>query len=226
MKKIKFFVVAALLTISSGVNAQFSSSQSKSISTNDSSGEWSSVWLEYNAVNIDFNQGIDDETTTGFSAGFSKAYSITAGTPLFLEAGLGVQYFTKSDFLDTDDVNFSMISAKVPVNLIYEFYLPNSNIKIDPFVGLTFRYNITGTISNDKDDKNIFDKDDMGSSDYTFKRFQAGWQVGVKARFGGGFSAGIAYGSDFSNIWEPKVQGGSKVKANVGMTTLTIGYSF
>jgi hypothetical protein len=72
----------------------------------------------------------------------------------------------------------------------------------------------------------LFDEDDMGK-DNTFKRFQAGWQIGAKARFNGGFTIGVAYGSDFSNIWEAKAKGSSsKAKAKVNTTTLTIGYAF
>ena len=118
-----------------------------------------------------------------------------------------------------------MFSAKVPINFVYDFALPNSTISIDPFVGLSLRYNISGKLSDDDNDLDVFDKDDMGSSDSTFKRFQAGWQIGAKVRFEGGFMAGVSYGSDFSNIWEVK-SGSSKVKANSSATTITIGYTF
>jgi len=226
MKSIKFFAVAALLAISSSVHAQFTNNSSSSATTSSSSDGWSSVWVEYNPINIDFNQGIDDESISGFSLGYSKAFPITSSTPIFLEAGLGLQYSTKSDFMDSDDVTFKMFSAKVPVNLIYDFAIPNSSIKIDPFVGLTLRYNISGKLSGDDDDIDLFDEDDMGK-DNTFKRFQAGWQIGAKARFNGGFTIGVAYGSDFSNIWEAKAKGSSsKAKAKVNTTTLTIGYAF
>lgn len=118
MKSIKFFAVAALLAISSSVHAQFTNTSSSSATTSSSSDGWSSVWVEYNPINIDFNQGIDDESISGFSLGYSKAFPITSSTPIFLEAGLGLQYSTKSDFMDSDDVTFKMFSAKVPVNLI------------------------------------------------------------------------------------------------------------
>lgn len=227
MKTIKFIAVAAMLAISSGAYAQFTNASSSNSSTVSNSAGWSTVWLEYNACKIDFNQGIDDESVTGFSFGYSKAFPITSSTPIFLEAGIGAQYFTKSDFMEDvfNDVKFTMFSAKVPINFVYDFALPNSTISIDPFVGLSLRYNISGKLSDDDNDLDVFDKDDMGSSDSTFKRFQAGWQIGAKVRFEGGFMAGVSYGSDFSNIWEVK-SGSSKVKANSSATTITIGYTF
>jgi len=187
------------------------------------------VWVEYNPVNMDFNQGHDDVSLSGFSFGYSQAFSVASGKPLFLEAGLGVQYSFTSDFMDIDDANFSMFSLKIPVNLIYSFQIPNSAVSINPFVGLNLRYNVLGKITNDEDDDDdldLFDKDEMGGSSNTFKRFQAGWHIGVKARFGESFMAGVSYGSDFSNIWEPKISGDKQGKAGISTTTLTIGFCF
>ena len=224
MKRIKFFAVAAMLLLTSGAYAQFSNSASSSSSVSSNSEGWSTIWVEYNPISIKFNKGVDDESATGLSFGYSQAFPVSSGTPIFIEAGIGVQYAFKSDFWDQDDVNFSMVSAKVPVNFIYDFAIPNSSVRLDPFVGLTLRYNITAKFSNEDDDVNLFDKDDMGSNKNTMKRFQPGWQIGLKARFGSSFMAGVSYGSDFSTIWEPNV--GEKVKANVSTTTLTVGYVF
>lgn len=227
MKSIKFFAVAALLAISSGAYAQFANTSSGGSSTSVKSNGWSSIWVEYNALTADFTKGFDDESVTAFSAGYSQAFPISAGTPLFLEVGLGAQYSKKSDLFDIDDQDLSFLSAKIPVNLIYEFDIPNSNIKIDPFVGLSMRFNITGKlkVNHGDDDLDLFDKDDMGGSKYTMKRLQPAWQIGVKARFGGGLTAGLSYGSDLSNIWEPYVSG-VETKAKVSTFTVALGYVF
>ncbi len=50
-----------------------------------------------------------------------------------------------------------------------------------------------------------------------WKRLQIGWQIGLKARFGQNFMAGVSYGSDFSEI---------AYKSTIQTTSLTIGYTF
>ena len=183
--------------------------------------------MEYNPVsyNVDVS-GADDESMTAFSLGYSKAFPVSPGTPVFIEAGLAAQYTFKSDFLDADDCDFSMISAKVPVSLAYKFDLNNSSVSIIPFVGAYARYNITGKVkysggSKDKD-WDLFDKKDMQDLGLTydekaFSRLQLGWHIGAKAKIGDSFLVGLSYGSDFSEI--------SK-KIKVSTTAITLGYTF
>ncbi|MDE7118066.1 MAG: PorT family protein [Bacteroidaceae bacterium] len=223
MKRIKFFAVAACLAISSGAYAQFTNSSSHSSSANVNTDEWSTIWVEYNPMNLEYDtKGADDQSLTGFSAGYSRAFSLSQSAPLFLEAGLGLQYANFSESLDEYyedyEMKFSMWSVKAPVNLLYNFAIPNSSISLAPFAGITLRYNVSGTLKYETDDDsekcNIFDKGDMEEA---WKRFQIGWQIGVKARFGQNFMAGLSYGSDFSEIAK---------KTKLQTTSLTIGYTF
>lgn len=50
-----------------------------------------------------------------------------------------------------------------------------------------------------------------------WKRFQIGWQIGLKARFGQKIMAGISYGNDFSEI---------AYKSTIQTTSISIGYTF
>lgn len=227
MKKIKFFAVAAMMAASTGASAQFTGGSSTSSSSSSNSDGWSTFYVEYNPVsyNVDYS-GADDESMTAFSLGYSKAFPVSPGTPLFIEVGLAGQYTFKSDFLDTDDVDFSMISARVPVTLAYKFDLNNSSVSIIPFAGAYARYNIVGKVkysggTKDKD-WDLFDKKDMEELGLTFdekafNRFQIGWQIGAKAKIGDSFLVGLSYGSDFSEI--------SK-KVKVSTTAITLGYTF
>ena len=182
-------------------------------------------------------KGQDDESLTGFSAGYSQTFSLSQTLPIFIEAGLGLQYtnFSKSlsgydddyrsrsyyddydydyDYDEDSELKFTMWSVKVPVSLLYNFAIPNSSISLAPFVGATMRYNVSGTIKKGGNKQDVFDKKDMGEA---WNRFQIGWQVGLKARFGQNFMAGVSYGSDFSEIDK---------KTKLQTTSITIGYTF
>lgn len=216
MKRIKFFAVAACLAISSGAYAQFTNTSSSSSSTNVNTDGWGTFYAEYNPSAFVPKHG-DNESFSAFSLGLSKAFSVTQSAPVFLEAGIAAQYSFKSDFLDYDDINFKMFSAKVPFSLIYKFDLPNSSISLMPNAGLDCRFNILAKLSDDDDSVDLFDKDDMGSSKDTWNRFQIGWHIGLKALLGQNFLIGASYGSDFSEIEDD---------THIQTISLTLGYTF
>lgn len=235
MKVIKILAVAALLAVSTGAYAQFTNTSSSSSSTSVNTDGWSTIWVEYNPIKVKYDvSGMDDESLTGFSAGYSQAFSISQGTPIFLEAGIGLQYANYSDsessYVDgygkvSVDQNITIWSAKVPVNLLYNFALPNSSISLAPFIGATLRYNVSGTLKYEVEDYSekydLFSKKEMDDAEFldgkAWKRFQIGWQIGLKARFGQNFMAGVSYGSDFSEI---------AYKSKIQTTSITLGYTF
>lgn len=198
MKNLKVWATAALMAVSASASAQFVNSGGGSKTTVNSEG-WNSLMLEWNPSSFSPKHG-DSESFTGLSLVYNNANGLTSSVPLFLEWGIGAQYSFASDFMDIDDITFSMLSAKVPFSLIYKFDIPNSTISLMPNAGLDFRFNIFAKLSNDDDSANLFDKDDMEGSSNTWNRFQVGWHIGLKARFGESFMLGAAYGSDFSEI--------------------------
>lgn len=251
MRKIKLFAVAALLAAGTSASAQFSNSSSRSARTVSTDG-WSTIYVQYNPITISIDEkGADDMSVNAFSLGYNKAFSIAKSTPLFIEAGIGLQYMFKTDdepYEDWDEVDdneaqpsedkYSMLSAKIPVSLTYRWSIPNSKIALAPFVGIDFRFNIMGKkkteleVGSDyygdaeedweeyydqKLDKNLFDKDDMGDKDATWKRFQFGWHIGVNAHFNNSLLLGVSYGTDFSELFKD-----GKMKT----TSITLGYNF
>ncbi len=224
-------MTAAFVLLATGTAfAQFANSTAKTTTSSSTSSVstdgWSAIFVEYNPVsyNIDIS-GLDDESLSGFSAGYLQAFPISSGTPLFIETGLGVQYTFKNDFSDNDDLNFNMFSLKAPVSLAYAFHLNNSQVSIIPFAGATLRFNISGKFTYDNGKKDydwdVFDKNDMDDMDLldgkAWNRFQLGWQIGVKARIGDSFLIGASYGKDFSEIAK---------KVTVSTTAITLGYTF
>lgn len=213
MKIIKSFVAAALLAVSTSAMAQFTNtSTSGATSTNVETDGWSTFYVQYNPISIDPDEGSGYDFT-GFSVGVNRAFSISSSTPLYLETGLGVQYA----MYDKNEEKINIFSAKVPVNLVYNWQLPNSSISIAPFAGVGLRYNISGKLEFDDydEDYDVFNDDDMDGN--AWKRFQIGWQIGANARFNNKFLVGVSYGKDFSEIAEG---------AKVGTTSITVGYCF
>lgn len=241
MKKIKLFATAALMAVGVNANAQFTNASSAGGGA--VSDGWNTVYAEINPSTFSPKHG-DSESFLGFSLGYSRTFGLSQNIPLFLEVGGGLQYSHKNyDYsiegykknLDFSQ-SFNMISLKVPVNIAYKFDIPNSTVSIIPYTGFHFRFNIVGTTKNnfegdwddlyeyerkeveeiDGESINVFDKDDMGSSDATWNRFQIGWHIGTNVTFGK-FLVGVDYGLDFSEI--------SK-NTTINGATIRLGYTF
>jgi len=210
MKRIKFFMVACLLGIASTASAQFvnTSSSPSSMSTSSEATSWSGLRVSYHPVSINAEGG-GDISFSGASIGYVKSYGVSSSTPLFIETGLSASWIGGE--VKNTDVKLNMFSLNAPVNFGYQFAFGENNA-IFPYVGLTFRGNIVGTLKEDGESINVFDDDDMGEA---WKRFQIGWQIGVGANFNT-FFVGASYGTDFSEIME-----GGKV----AMPSLTIGFN-
>lgn len=230
MKSFKIFAMAAFLAVAMSASAQ--------TKTASSVGEgWSSVYVQWNPSSVDIKK--DSYSITGLSLGYNQAFKILSDQPLYVEGGLAAQFSFRSEDTGQDsEVNMTMFSAKIPVNLTYMFNLPNSSVAIAPYVGLTLRANLFGsqkTTLGDKDmdnlkshgytdddideyeeSLNLFDDNDMGQ-DAVWKRFQLGWQIGANVFFASKYYAGISYGTDMSEIFK---------KAKISTTSITLGYCF
>lgn len=196
MKKV--IMLAAMAVLSIQAQAQIVSSRS-SMTTRQVIEEpktnkgWSTFGFEYNPSSFDPKHG-DSESFTSLALTYTNAIPLTQSFPLYLEWGIGGQY----SFYSEDDFKIKYVSLKVPVNLIYDFEIPNTSISIDPFLGLKLRGNIWGQAKEDGDDSiDLFDSDEGD-----WKRFQIGWNIGVKAKFNNKFFVGLSYGSDFSEMAE------------------------
>lgn len=130
---------------------------------------FSSVYLQYNFESEKVKAGSHSESESGnsVSAGYNYAFPISGTLPLYVEAGIAAKYVWK----DKNGQKFNMLSAKVPVNLLYS-YPVNESFAIEPYAGLYLRGNIFGKIKYDgqsdggysydiDDDDDYWDDDDM-----------------------------------------------------------------
>jgi opacity protein-like surface antigen len=215
MKSIKALFTAALLAVSTSVWAQ---SANTGVSSSDNEG-WKTFYLQWNPSTLSPSGG-ESSSFTGLSLGINNATSLTSSIPLYLEYGIGLQYSFKSETEGSFKTSFNLFSAKIPVSLVYDFQIPNTNIAIDPYVGVDLRGNVFGNIKyeygGESQSYNLFSKDDMGDGN-TWKRFQFGWHVGVNAKFNNKFLVGVSYGTDFTDISE---------KVKIHTASITLGFCY
>ena len=148
-------------------------------------------------------------------------------------------YYTIAEVEVTPKSN--LLSLNIPVNLAYRLNI-NNDFAITPYFGFDFRINLMGkckykfdvSMDPDYEDEfsedeivdyleddggykatNLFDKDDQGK-DYVWKRFQAGWHIGVNFDYKA-LHIGVNYGTDM-NEWAKK----TKLKT----TTVALGFNF
>lgn len=255
--KIKFLALAAAMMISTTSFAQFSQSKSFSSSSNEISKGWNSLYVQYNSIGTSYslssfndkyedygdeyqkvidNSGLSDKLNA-FTIGYNRAINVAPSIPLYVEFGAALQYaFYSDDYSEDNDYsNYydkftgSMLTAKVPVSLLYHVAIPNSDFAIEPFAGIDFKYNIIGTAKaksektyNNKTYKdeekidNIFDKKDCDG--HQANRFQAGWHVGANFVYKKAF-IGISYGQDFSKFHDD-------IDLKFKTLSATLGYRF
>ena len=219
-----FFVLACMACFVLNASAQFSNSGSSNATSSDNSG-WNTIYVEWNPSSFHagggyrfYNNGEGNGSTgfSGFSLGFSRSISLSSAIPVFIEPAIALQYSTKKEgyFNYYDEYRTSarlnLISIKVPVNFIYKYDFSSYPVSLMPFAGINLRVNAWGEINDDGDHEDLFDE-------YEFKRFQIGWQAGIKARICDKFIVGGSFGTDFNEIHK-------KVKVHTG--TIMFGYSF
>lgn len=248
--KIKFLALSAAMMISTTSFAQFSQSKNFSNSSNEISKGWNSLYVQYNSIGTSYSLSslndekedygdmiqkmIDDsglsEKLNAFSIGYNRTINLTPSAPLYLEIGAALQYAFYSDEVDLNDYyetkfTGSMLTAKIPVSLLYHVAIPNSDFAIEPFAGIDFKYNIIGTAKSEetygktkKEEKidNIFDKKDCDG--HPANRFQAGWHVGANFVYKKAF-IGVSYGKDFSKFHDD-------IDLKINTLSATLGYRF
>lgn len=243
--RIKLLLICAAILSCTISFAQFTQGKSKAMDNTHSS--WNSFYLQYNSIGTNWQAKNADEIglygwkdyarkeylekclkdrMNGMTIGYSHTSRVF---PIWLEYGGALQYGWYSDSGVYHDAKFpvrvklSMLTFTAPISVLYNYKIPNSNIGLEPKVGLYFRYNIYGKIDVEESEKsanvteyyniNIFDEDIKG------KRLQLGLHAGFNITYKNYF-IGISYGSDLSKIYD----GYADVKLN--QTSVTAGFRF
>ena len=253
MKNLKFILVAGLMAVSAPAFAQFANTgnagnkRSSSSSAASVESGYSRIELSYNPVNVTFDtKGADDVEMKGLSLGYVKGFNISKSTPLYVETGLRLNYAWHSDkktegdeeddYSYTNETKTTFVGLTLPINLAYRFALPNSEVTITPFVGVTIKGNLIanteqtytetydGESESAKRETNWFDDEYKEGDDYDeekeygygAKRLQFGWNIGAGVNYKS-YYLGFSYGSDLSELYK---------KAKTNNWAISVGYSF
>lgn len=222
MKTLKALLVLAFVGLAGTASAQFansgSSASGSSIWTTVNTDGYNRVYVGYSGVKgkIDID-GADDMKFPGFSVGYLRGIGLTQKVPLYLEVGGEIDFNRYSESEEGVDYKQTILGLKIPVSLVYRLNI-NENFSISPLFGFDFRLNLMGKgkyeYDGESEDWNLFDDDEMDGEAY--KRFQAGWHIGVGFDYKA-LHFGVDYGTSFNEITE---------KVKLATTSVTVGYNF
>jgi len=109
-----------------------------------------------------------------FSVGYARYIQILEEKPYIVEVGANIKYSHAKE----NGVNFDLLTFKIPVNVLYKFYLSKTkDIALAPYAGVNVR-----AIAAGKEDG--------------WKSFQIGWQTGLRLYINKVYM-GISYSRDF-----------------------------
>ena len=220
MKKFKFFVLLAFMSLAITAFAESANSESSSSTRSASSSfdvtsvktdGWNRIYVSYTPSKMKFDyDDADDVKFKGFTVGWLRGFGLTQSLPLYY-GGYEYSYSEK----------LTMLSLNIPLNLLYRFNITD-DFSISPYFGLDFRVNLLGKNKSevtmydetDSEDWNLFDDDDMDGEPWG--RFQAGWHIGVGLDYRA-LHFGVEYGTDFNEIIE---------KTKFATTSVTLGLNF
>lgn len=252
MKKLLLAVCAAFMTV--GASAQLISSNTV---THKEGKGYNRVSLSYNALSLGdevFDKESDLDGMNGLSLAWTKGISVSSSAPLFIETGLGLTYGWKSHeesesedgYSSTGKVSTKFLGLTVPVNVVYKWNVPNTDVNIAPYVGIYFRGNLLGKTKNEWEYSYSgygYSKSDSGESDFSWfndldddeepgyeaSRFSFGWNIGLGFEYSK-FYVGVSYAKDFNNFIsiEGEDEHGKKKDYNskIGNLSATVGFNF
>ena len=219
MRKMKAlcFVMLAGLAISS--SAQSIQSSGKTIWRTVKTDSYNRVYISYTGAKGTIEGLTPEFNFPGFSAGYLRGIGLTPKFPFYLEVGGAFQFNRYSEKLLDYSESVNMLGVNVPVSVVYRVNVTD-NFAISPNFGLNFRLNLFGKMKMSDEtasiDMNVFSDNEMAELGGAWKRFQAGWHIGVGFDYKA-LHLGVDYGTDFNEI-------AANTKAKT--TWVTLGMNF
>lgn len=202
------------MLMSVSASAQFMQSNGGSKAKASVEDVFNTVDLTYSPVTMKASYEGDSTTDdlNGLSLNWAQARLLTDQLPVYLQYGAGVQFTWKTDTSSDDyyDVKVknttTFLTVKVPVNVLYNFAIPNTALSVMPYVGLNAQIHVLGqskTTTTYEDDKetskmSYFSKDD---TENPYNRFVIGWQIGAMVSFNKYF-VGIGYNGPVTSLYK------------------------
>lgn len=255
----RILLTIALVSLTLGVSAQTRGTTRSKTRTAQTIPVYTAANEPYNRFSISYDNthlGASDKlegyfndedamNLNGFGFEYLHGFSLNKRLPLYLEAGLKVQFgfgsVTDSGILYGEEFDLIMkmqqISFSVPLNLTYRFHV-GDDLYIAPYFGFNFKLHALSRLKdvfvwedddlqeewediNGKEEwASVFSKKDMGDKDLTWNRFQMGWHLGAGITYKS-FYFGLQYGTDFIKAYKYK-----KYSISSGNFSAKIGVEF
>jgi hypothetical protein len=216
MKYFNILTAAALLFVCQTASAQYDydydeygnpryigNQRHYSSYNDDLENGWGSVYLKYAPMQLTSSaKGVDDRTFHSATLGVSYAFRL-GYSPAYIEAGYEITgaWFSKR-YPGGTKYNMDIYYSKIPVNLAFRFNL-SDGFAIIPYGGVNIKWNIYGE-EREKDEYGYSQKWRLFDDDYTYdddyKRFQFGYQAGLKLLIANCFSIGASWEADLTNF--------------------------
>ena len=201
------------MLMSVSASAQFMQSNGGSKAKASVEDVFNTVDLTYSPITMtsSYDGGSNTEDFNGLSLNWAQARLLTDKLPIYLQYGAGVQFSWYTDSRSNDYENYksttTFLTVKVPVNVLYNFAIPNTNLSVMPYLGLNAQVHVLGQAKRSQEydggtqtDKiNYFSKDDMG--DHPYNRFVLGWQIGAMVSYDKYF-VGIGYNGPVTSLYK------------------------
>ena len=174
------------------------------------------IWTLFEHFYLPSKLKVDDESIKlkgSFEAGYLRGIGLTSNVPLYLEVGGALQYRSYSEEDYGYETKFNMLSLNIPVALTYRINVTD-DFAVSPNFGFDFRVNVMGKEKVTEDGDEFYDTDLFSDADW--KRFQAGWRIGVGLDYRA-LHFGVQYGTDFNEIAE---------ELKIATTSVTLGWNF
>ena len=153
--------------------------------------------LQYAPSRYTFHGATGSIATQGFALGWARSIQVTEGTPLFVELGAQMKY----DFAGVDpghqNASYRQLSFRIPANVVYKFYpSPTRSFALAPMAGIFCQVRAMGKEKLNGQSHNITDNGNDNTTGAVWKRFQLGWQAGLKF-YWDRYYCGFTYAQDF-----------------------------
>lgn len=201
MKSIKILLAAILFAASPDASAQISIEDA---TNSENPHGWNTIYISWNPSSFVPENG-DSKSFTGFSIGYNRTFPTSQSIPLYLETGFGLQYSYYKDSgtrHSTDfekDVHYKdaykFLSGKIPVNIGYEYKIPDSKYAIMPYAGIALR----GTYIKVNETETAKGGSSICDSDVCL--IQLEWNIGINLKYKDKLLVGVSYGKSLHNIY-------------------------
>ena len=209
----------------------------------------------YYHFNDDYSWDINGVALKGGGISYLHGFVPTPSIPGAFEVGLNINLAQgTTNESEEVSIGTTVIDAKykfrdlnlqIPVNVAYKISF-DSKTSLTPYLGVDFKFHLLSKMKSygymlttnpsdvidlqkvkfdDDEWSDLFNKEEMGGSQYTYHRFQLGWHIGLRFQYDR-VAFGVQYGTDFIPAYNNLIQGVGTPKVNTSTTTINLAYCF